>query len=392
MIREWVHGRREPSDFYTELLGAVFGVAFARRTSRAPTPTQAALVLLEPETDPPAMIDIAGRISALTEANIDDSGVDLLDLALTDLIERYESEGPALLAPDTVELRRGIHRLLDGKQRPAVRQRLYILAGRVSGILSYMAVNRGRFRLAAAYSSEAFEMARFVGDQGLQAWVRGTQSFSAYYAGDYTRAVELARDGLRHAGDGVQAPRLLVNGEARALGRMGLGRRREVDQAVAKAFEIADRTDGPVGLTSCVDFGVYGRGRIAANAATAYLHLGDTKAVVSYADPLDNAIEQADSTWSRSLVRLDVATSLVRQPKPDLEKAMALGQESLGMAEQIPIRSVWQRSHELVREAGRWDDVPAVHEFTERLRDWEGRPAGADVARMEADGQKEPVR
>lgn len=48
-----------------------------------------------------------------------------------------------------------------------------------------MAVNRGRFRLASAYASEAFEMARFVGDEGLQAWVRGTQSFAVYYAGDH---------------------------------------------------------------------------------------------------------------------------------------------------------------------------------------------------------------
>lgn len=389
MIREWVHGRREPSHFYTELLSAVFGLRLVGEASRTPVAAQSVLAPPDPEADLSTIIGTAERVSALTRANIDDHGVDVLDLALADVVERYESEGPARLAPDALELRRCVHRLLDGRQRPVVRQRLYVLGGRVAGILGYMAVNRGRFRLAAAYSTEAFELARFVGDQGLQAWARGTQSFAAYYSGGYSRAVELARDGLRYAGDGAQAPRLLVNGEARALARMGPGRRREVDVAVTKAFESVDMNDGPDGLTSCIDFGVYGRGRIAANAATAYLHLGDTKAVISYADPLADAIEEADSSWSRSLVRLDVAAALLRQRKPDLEQAMALGQESLGMAEQVPIRSVWQRSHELAREAARWIEVPAVHHFTERLRDWEERPAGADVAQLESDARKE---
>lgn len=41
----------------------------------------------------------------------------------------------------------------------------------------------------------------------------------------------------------------------------------------------------------------------------------------------------------------------------------------LGMAEHVPIRSVLQRSHALAREAARWIEVSAVHEFSERLRD-----------------------
>src|SRR3989442_5159481 len=55
----------------------------------------------------------------------------------------------------------------------------------------------------------------------LQAWVRGTESLSAYYQKRYTDALELARDSQRHAHGGPQTIRLAVHGEARALGRMG---------------------------------------------------------------------------------------------------------------------------------------------------------------------------
>src|SRR5207245_1673735 len=78
-----------------------------------------------------------------------------------------------------------------------------------------------RFMLARAYCAEAFALAAAAEDSDLQAWVRGTESLSAYYQRRYTDALELARDGQRHAQSGPQTIRLAVNGEARALGRLG---------------------------------------------------------------------------------------------------------------------------------------------------------------------------
>jgi hypothetical protein len=44
--------------------------------------------------------------------------------------------------------------------------------------------------------------------------VRGTESLSAYYQKRYKDALDLARDGQRHAHGGPQTIRLAVNGEA----------------------------------------------------------------------------------------------------------------------------------------------------------------------------------
>src|SRR5258705_13907070 len=87
--------------------------------------------------------------------------------------------------------------------------------------------------LARAYCAEAFVLAAAAEDSDLQAWVRGTESLSAYYQKGSPEALELARDGQRYAHGGPQTIRLAVNGEARALGR--LGDRRGVDEAVERA-------------------------------------------------------------------------------------------------------------------------------------------------------------
>ena len=101
-------------------------------------------------------------------------------------------------------------------------------------MLGYMAVGQARFTLARAYCAEAFALAAAAEESDLQAWVRGTESLCAYYQKRYRDALELALDGQRHAHGGPQAIRLAVNGEARALGR--LGDRRGVDEAVERAY------------------------------------------------------------------------------------------------------------------------------------------------------------
>jgi len=331
-------------------------------------------VLQAAPPDSESISAIAARSLRLTAVNVDDAALDLLDFAISDFVDRYEVEGPLRLAAEVAALRWRVQQLLDGRQHPPQRRRLYVIAARLSGLLGYMAVNRSRFPLAAAYCREAFGLADVVGDRGLQAWVRGTGSFAAYYHGDYRRSLDLARDGLRYAGDGPQAIRLAVNGEARALARLGEAYRHEADRAVGYAFALLDRIEVPEGLTACISFEPYSVGRAAANAATAYLSLGDTAEVLRYADQVDTVIETSESAWSRALVRLDVATALLRQPRPDVEHAMSLGVQALSTSAGNPIRSIWQRSRELHAASSQWPSLPAVREFGDCLRAWSARP------------------
>jgi len=241
-----------------------------------------------------------------------------------------------------------------------------------------MAVNCGRFPLAVAYCEEALQLSAGLDDPDLRAWVRGTQSLAAYYMGRFDDALELAQAGQHAASSGPQAIRLAVNGEARALGR--LGDRRGVDEAVDRAFQLAEVHSVPAGLTPCISFEPYSEARIAANAATAYLSVGDAARALQHADQVEALVEASDSVWSRSLVRLDRAAALLHQDHPDIEQAMQLGGEALVASADRPIRSVWQRAHELHAEAAPWRRLRVVREYGEALRSWRARPASRVAA------------
>jgi hypothetical protein len=300
--------------------------------------------------------------------NAEDDTLELLDAAAEDIIARYGAEGPPRLAPEVVRLRRHVQELLQGHQHPRPRLRLYALAGRLSAMLGYMAVGQARFVLARAYCAEAFALAGVAGDPDLQAWVRGTESLSAYYQQRFPDALELARDGQRHAHGGPQSIRLAVNGEARALGR--LGDRRGVDEAVERAYAGVSRLPSRAGMSSCISLEPYSAARVAANAATAYLSVGATSRLLDYAAQIESPVEESHVDWDRSLVRLDVATALIRQRGADVEHAADVALAALQASASNPIESIRQRASEFVTEACQWQTRPAVRELTEAFHGW----------------------
>jgi tetratricopeptide (TPR) repeat protein len=260
------------------------------------------------------------------------------------------------------------HTLLAGQQPPAARKELFRIAARAGGLLGYMAVNTGAFPLAEAYCAEALELSRAIGDLDTELWACGTQSFAAYYAGRYDEADARAAAAVDRAPNHPQAIRLLVNGRARALGK--LDDRAQAERAIGRALELSDQHDVAPGLTSCISFSPYGRARTLANALTARVALQDTGHVLRDAENLDDLVEKSDSAWSRSLVRLDVATAMLQQRAPDVEHAMSLGQQAITLASPLPISSVRQRSRDLYERAAPWRSRPAVREYGEQLRAW----------------------
>ncbi|MFE3028348.1 hypothetical protein [Nocardia tengchongensis] len=313
---------------------------------------------------------ITERLQRLGEIDVDDTVLGVVDIAVDDIIERYEVEGPEKLAPEVISLRRRIEDLISRRQHPKQLQRLYELAAKLSGMLSYMAVNRGRFPHARMYAKEAFYVASLIEDPQLQAWVKGTESFCAYYMGNYGVAAALAEEGLRYSPDSPQAIRLLSNGLARALGKMG-----DVDgvhAAIDRASALAEILPIPDGLSPALTFEPYSFARLAANAATAYLSGGDYERTLQYGHQVESLVDESDSVWSRSLVRLDIATALVKSSIPDIEQAFHLGAEALTFSEERPIRSVWQRAHEFGAAAQSFD-ASEVRDYQDVLRDWSAR-------------------
>ena len=147
-----------------------------------------------------------------------------------------------------------------------------------------------------------------------------------------------------------------------------------MDAAVALAFERLAGITPPAGMTLCISFEPYSQARVMANAATAYLNLGQPARAITYGEEITVLVDASDSAWSQALVRLDLATAYLQQRSPDVEHAMALGIAALAAAADRPIRSIWQRARELNAMTDRWHAVRMVQEFIDALRQWEAQP------------------
>ncbi|GAB3275275.1 hypothetical protein GCM10027589_00290 [Actinocorallia lasiicapitis] len=318
------------------------------------------------------------RPRSLVSSNVDQAVLQIARSSIDHVIAAYEGQGPWPLVGDMRGLRATLHVLLEGRQSLAQRRELFVLAGQVSGLLSYMAVNMGRPVLADAYATEAAMLAREADDAELQMWILGTRSFGLYYQERYAEADAAAAAGVALAPRSPHAIRLLINGRARALARTG--DRTDSERMIGTALALSDSSEHlPGGMSSCIAFAPYSPARTTANAVTAYLSLGRPDQVLRYADQVDELVEGSDSRWSKALVRLDVATALLTQQAPEVERAMALGREALDVTAQAPIRSVGQRAQELARQADRWETDPATTAFRDSLDQWGSGPRAATL-------------
>jgi len=333
-----------------------------------------------PSADPAQLespLEIAERIQWASATNVDDMTLDLFDSMILDVIDQYERVGPSRLAPHVAQHRRQVHEIMRSPQHPRQRDRLYLIACRLSCILGALALDLGQWAQARAYAIESFHLAEMV-DQAddLRAWVRATQSLIEYYACRYPDAVALARDGQRFARGGPHTIRLAVNGEARALAR--LGDHRGVDEAVDRALtRLADEPASP-SVSSSLTVGAYCDARTAGNAATAYLSLGQPARAIEYATRALATFDAAGLRGPQALTRLDLATAVIRPPgTADPERAAALVHEALSVAQADQYQPVAQRAAEFLQSVEPWHDLPAVRDVEEAVRSrWDtARPA-----------------
>jgi transcriptional regulator with XRE-family HTH domain len=275
------------------------------------------------------------------------------------VVTQYETQKHPVLIPVLLKQRAFIEEILEECSHPSQQQELFRIAGATSGVLGYVAVGRGDFPLARAYCLEAFQLGDFAQDSNLQAWARGLQSFCEYYAGEYHDALDLAENGLGYAKSGPQSVRLIINGVARAMGK--LGDTEGVHRAVHEAYELMSHNDVPTGVPSSISFECYSAAQTASNAATAYVSLGIPEKVEHYVNLALPDISRSDSPWSRSLVMIDLAVSKIRSKEPDLDYATKLILDALDISTGRPIISVQQRTSDFVTEvSGRWGNVPQV--------------------------------
>lgn len=317
----------------------------------------------------PGPFDCAAHIVGVLDPEV---ALDAIDNHVESLVSRYEIEGPRLLQPEALALR-GLCRDLGGRSwGQSRRTRTASVGARISGLLSYMSVNLDRAADAQAFAFEAGMLATAARDRELLAWIKGTQSFAAYYQGRFDDALRHAHAGLHIAGpESPQRIRLLTNGVARAAGKLG-----DVDAvriAIDGALCLAGEPDAGRGLGPCISFAPYTHARAIANAATAYLAVGRYGDVLSVWSELEPSIEMSDSDdWSRALVALDVASALARDAHMDANHAADVGVRALDVSRSNPIVSIARRGAELADDLRHSRARHAAETFDSALRDWRG--------------------
>ncbi|MBL7498154.1 helix-turn-helix domain-containing protein [Frankia sp. CNm7] len=332
---------------------------------RAVLAVTAATVVLAADDE---LDEVTRRMQHFAASNVDDAAVEQLNVSVDLIGCRYEGSDAAAVYPTALRQRRYVAELMSGHQHPRFRGELYVVAGKLSGLLGYLAFDLGNEVLARAYCNEAMSLAQAAGHRDLAAWVRGTQSFIAYYAGRYKQALDYARDGQRHAAGGPASIRLAISGEARTLGK--LGDRRGVDDAVDRALAAhaqADHVD-PVGYF--LSFEPFGAARLAGNAASAYLALGAVDRVREFTDQAIPVFARSNSAASHALTLVDASMTYLVGHDIEPDRAGALVSEALTVGSRLRSQVVARRAQDFVTGAAPWAAVPEIAEVADAVAAW----------------------
>jgi hypothetical protein len=298
------------------------------------------------------IVSVLGRAHKLSRA-IDPDVIAAIQSDIDAAISQYETRENSNSFPLLFGQRTFVESLLNETVRPKQRQQLFEAGAKISGLIGYILVGRGNFPLARAYCVESFQLSELSENMNIRAWSRGLQSFCEYYAGQYAESFEYARDGLAHDQLTPQGARLMINGVARALGK--LGDISGVERAVDESYELMQRSGGPDGISSSITLGCYSEAQIAGNAATAYVSLAMPDSVEEFARIAMPEMNKVGSPWGRSLVMIDLARSRIISDNSDLDGATALIIDALYISSGQPMISLRQRASEFLREAtDRW--------------------------------------
>jgi hypothetical protein len=175
-------------------------------------------------SDEEVIMDAAGQSAEFGEwaegTNVGSTTLEQLDEDVRRISRDYLGNPPLPLLLGALRVRNRVFTLLEGRQHPEQSRHLYLTAGRLCGLLGWMASDVGRHGEAETQARTAWLCAELAGSDGLRAWVRATQSKIAYWDGRVQESAGLASDGLRFAAPD-SARVLLASLSARAWARLG---------------------------------------------------------------------------------------------------------------------------------------------------------------------------
>lgn len=148
--------------------------------------------------------------------------VDQLHDDVQRLATAYPQQPLREILGDLVEAQDALFSLLERRQRPSSARQLYFLAGVASGLLAKASHDLAEPHVAIAQARAGYLCADHADHDGLRAWLRGLQSFVAYWAGRFQESVRYARAGIEYAARSLNTTAVwLPANEARAWAALG---------------------------------------------------------------------------------------------------------------------------------------------------------------------------
>jgi hypothetical protein len=182
--------------------------------------------------------------------NVGQAALKQFDHDIRSVAKTYLNSPPLPVVLTTLRVRDRAFTLLEGRQRPNLSRQLYLVAGRICGLLAWMSSDLGRHAEAETQVRTGWLCAELAEHDGLRAWIRATQSKLAFWDGRIRESAQLAEAGLCYGAPDT-APVLLASLAARAWAR--LGQASDAHNALANAAEARERAgpDDVGGLHGC---------------------------------------------------------------------------------------------------------------------------------------------
>jgi transcriptional regulator with XRE-family HTH domain len=232
---------------------------------------------------------LADQISELVNwaetTNVGDGTISYLDDAAMRLARDCLTDPPARSYERAGVLARRVFDLLQGgHQRIGQTRDLYVIAGKLCAVLSWMSSDLGQLVAAEAHSRNGWTLAEEADHDGLRGLLLCAQSKNAFWDKRYDDAVRHARRGYEYKPSGT-ARILLACQEADALQAQGrIDEAREALKRAAEARENIRRQDEIGGIFAC------GIARQANYSIGTCLRTGSVKEAA-------HQVERAEAAW-----------------------------------------------------------------------------------------------
>jgi tetratricopeptide (TPR) repeat protein len=280
---------------------------------------------------------------------------------------RYAELPPLVLLP---ELRRQTHHVVGWLREPqpvTFRQRLCSLAGCLAGLRAWLFFDMADYQAAAAWFSTGVSAAKEADDLDLCGWLLGGQSLIPIEQDDYPAAAALLGEAQAAVG---RAASHTTRGwldvlEGRALA--GMGDARGFAAAQQRAHKRLQRTS-PTERRHGMDFADE-RLDLTYYEGLSHLLLGQPEeAGATFQAALDNLPTSRVKARSVLLLSLGLAAARARE----FDEAAAQASEALSIAEEQPIRRVWQRAQEVRGALAPAAGTEPVRDLDEHMRAFAG--------------------